>query len=510
MAPKAAQLEKALVDAAHDLFRTDRGNLTVNAVRKQVEDDLGLESGFFKTDEWKAKSKDLITTTANKLLDAEDESEEQGSTIEAKVKPQADVKKPPKTQKPPPKAQSPTKKRGSTEKTAAEPDVRDANDKPKKQPSKKRKLAHRKVAESSDEDEDDASDAGSAESFSGDENDEDGNNGTAVPKTGSRRKKAKTKAAQSDSDSSLSDLASDDHGNESGLSDESEMSEVIDVAPPKRRKQTSKGSSIAKQPRTKKKGGASTAENGHESDSSLSSVLDDGPRPKQTQAKRASGGGQTGRRRSSTAKAASASPEDAEIKKLQGQLVKCGVRKIWGFELKKYGDDAHAKIRHLKGMLRDLGMDGRFSESKAREIKERRELEADLEAVQEMNRSWGVNTGGRPLRNRKIKSFKEESSDDDENGENDDDDDDVNDGVKKGKRSRNDRSDKGGGSDEENANQDDNNEAKEREDDNKDDEDDHDDDEDDGEKMPKTWAKGRSSRSADLAFLGSESESDSD
>jgi hypothetical protein len=50
-------------------------------------------------------------------------------------------------------------------------------------------------------------------------------------------------------------------------------------------------------------------------------------------------------------------------------------------------------------MLRDVGMDGRFSEQKAREIKERRELMADLEAVTEMNDMWGASTG-RPKRGR--------------------------------------------------------------------------------------------------------------
>ncbi|CAD0040913.1 unnamed protein product [Aureobasidium pullulans] len=40
-------------------------------------------------------------------------------------------------------------------------------------------------------------------------------------------------------------------------------------------------------------------------------------------------------------------------------------------------------------MLKDAGMDGRYSEQKANTIKERRELEADLEAVQQGNKQWG-------------------------------------------------------------------------------------------------------------------------
>lgn len=127
-------------------------------------------------------------------------------------------------------------------------------------------------------------------------------------------------------------------------------------------------------------------------------------------------------------------PEEAEIKKLQSQLVKCGVRKLWHNELKEYGDDARAKIRHLKKMLAEIGMDGRFSEAKAREIKETRELLADAEAAQEMNKLWGMDNNGRASRS-KVKSMKldeSDGSDEDEGGkttipgkddDNDDDDD---------------------------------------------------------------------------------------
>ena len=52
-------------------------------------------------------------------------------------------------------------------------------------------------------------------------------------------------------------------------------------------------------------------------------------------------------------------------------------------------DAPKAKIKHLKEMLKDAGMDGRYSEQKANAIKERRELEADLEAVQQGNKQWG-------------------------------------------------------------------------------------------------------------------------
>jgi hypothetical protein len=62
--PSSPELEKALVDAAHAVFRKDRDNLTVNYVRKHVEAEFGLDDGFFKSEDWKGKSKDIIMTTA--------------------------------------------------------------------------------------------------------------------------------------------------------------------------------------------------------------------------------------------------------------------------------------------------------------------------------------------------------------------------------------------------------------------------------------------------------------
>ena len=44
-------------------------------------------------------------------------------------------------------------------------------------------------------------------------------------------------------------------------------------------------------------------------------------------------------------------------------------------------------------MLKDAGMDGRYSVEKARAVKERRELEQDLEAVKEGEKRWGNRSG---------------------------------------------------------------------------------------------------------------------
>ena len=93
-------------------------------------------------------------------------------------------------------------------------------------------------------------------------------------------------------------------------------------------------------------------------------------------------------------------PEQEEIKRLQGWLVKCGVRKIWAFELKSY-ETSKAKIKHLKDMLSDVGMTGRYSLEKASQIKEARELAADIEAVQEGNEIWGKDGKERSRRSKR-------------------------------------------------------------------------------------------------------------
>jgi hypothetical protein len=116
-------------------------------------------------------------------------------------------------------------------------------------------------------------------------------------------------------------------------------------------------------------------------------------------------------------------PKDTEIKKLQSQLAKCGIRKLWHIELKQHGDNAGAKIRHLKKMLADIGMDGRFSEAKAREIKEMRELQADVEAAQEMDRLWGTSSTRKANRSKSNPAKEEAKLDSVEDNEDDGNDD---------------------------------------------------------------------------------------
>ncbi|OAA56057.1 hypothetical protein ISF_07655 [Cordyceps fumosorosea ARSEF 2679] len=144
-----------------------------------------------------------------------------------------------------------------------------------------------------------------------------------------------------------------------------------------------------------------------------SDVIDEPPARKRRKTTKKEPGKKAPKASKPSKSAAEASdPLEAEVKKLQGQLKKCGVRKLWHHELKDC-DDARDKIRHLKKMLADVGMEGRFSEAKAREIKETRELLADAEAAQEMNRLWGSDKGGRASRNksRGVKVAESDSSD---------------------------------------------------------------------------------------------------
>lgn len=64
MAPTDQALEKALANAVHALRNSDDGSsMTVNSVRKRVEEELGLEDGFFLQGDWKLRSKLLIKST---------------------------------------------------------------------------------------------------------------------------------------------------------------------------------------------------------------------------------------------------------------------------------------------------------------------------------------------------------------------------------------------------------------------------------------------------------------
>ena len=60
MAPSDDDIEQALLDATYQVYRAAPDDTSVNKVRKQAEENLGLDDGFFASGEWKKKSKDVI------------------------------------------------------------------------------------------------------------------------------------------------------------------------------------------------------------------------------------------------------------------------------------------------------------------------------------------------------------------------------------------------------------------------------------------------------------------
>ncbi|RMZ90684.1 hypothetical protein DV736_g2087, partial [Chaetothyriales sp. CBS 134916] len=67
----------------------------------------------------------------------------------------------------------------------------------------------------------------------------------------------------------------------------------------------------------------------------------------------------------------------AETERLQAWLAKYGIRKVWA------GDTPKAKTKHLRDMLSNAGMTGRYSIEKANRIRESREMTAFIEAIRE-------------------------------------------------------------------------------------------------------------------------------
>lgn len=141
---------------------------------------------------------------------------------------------------------------------------------------------------------------------------------------------------------------------------------------------------------------ASLGIKGDISESELSSLIDEPPPKKKRQKKSPSNKPTRAEKSAKPAKAKPSKskdlkdldPQEAEIRRLQGWLVKCGIRKLWHKELAPY-DTSRTKVNHLKNMLKDVGMDGRYSIERASKIKEQRELAAELDAVQEGAKRWG-------------------------------------------------------------------------------------------------------------------------
>lgn len=195
---------------------------------------------------------------------------------------------------------------------------------------------------------------------------------------------------------------------------------------------------------------------GDVSESELSSVIDEEPKKK----KRAPAA--KGKKEKAPAKPKAApkpktedDPDTAEVKRLQGWLVKCGIRKVWSRDPElSQCDTSKDKIRVLKGWLKDVGMDGKYSVEKAAKIKEQREFAKDLEAIKEGEAAWGktseVTATGRPSRRAAAKPVPqqkvvlEDDSEEEGGGDDNDDDDDDDDDDDQGDSEDDDDGDKSG------------------------------------------------------------------
>ncbi|KAL7918756.1 hypothetical protein ACQKWADRAFT_303258 [Trichoderma austrokoningii] len=380
MAPSAAKLKEALIDGTCEIYKAEPDGTSVNKVRRHVEEKLGLEDGFFTSGTWKQKSKTIIKEQVDKLLDADGSDPENEADTKAGIKRQSsEIESPqPKRQK---KASGPVKKEDS-----------DVDETPRKESkSKVKKLVSRGKAKVDDSDEEDAklgeipSPASNRKRKLKDESEDERKHSTPDKGDSASIKKQespgdeKTSSLKNQPDSDAEDTKTDiKDESKPEINEEEEYSDVIDEPPPTKRKRGEKKDSSSKPKASKPAIKKETA------------TTDD--------------------------------PKEAEIKRLQSHLTKCGVRKLWHMELKQHGDNAGAKIRHLKKMLSDIGMDGRFSEAKAREIKEMRELQADVEAAQEMDRLWGTSSGGRASRSKSSGTKQETKGDSGEdNGDEGDD-----------------------------------------------------------------------------------------
>ncbi|KAF6809442.1 transcriptional regulator, partial [Colletotrichum sojae] len=425
MAPSDKKLEAELLSAVRDIYKTNSEDLTINFVRKRVENDLDLEDGFFSSPEWKDRSKKLIKTLATELLENGAPAESDAEKDEEDVKPKKNATKRQSTE-----ASPPPKRRKRASGKAEEVDDNDSeSEKPKTKtkakakpkPKPKQKAARSKKSQDTVESGEELSaveekptkarngraskveasdsDALSSPPESENEKEEETKKSKSPPKASPEEKSPVEKPAEDAEEKKTEEPPVDDTS--------SELSELIDEPPKPKDKKAAEEPPVI-----------------DDTSSELSELIDEPPKPKRKK-KEAGGGKAPKAAKPKKAPAAPDNPDDAEIKKLQSQLVKCGIRKIWGFELKQHGDNAKAKIKHLKGMLADVGMDGRFSEAKAREIKERRELQADLEAVQEMDANWGAS--GRSSRSKArgqppAKPAREEVADEDDGGDDDDED----------------------------------------------------------------------------------------
>ncbi|TKA50965.1 hypothetical protein B0A49_11890 [Cryomyces minteri] len=341
--PSDARLGAALRHATKAIFETgNREELTVKRIRAAAEEELGFDDDrhFYKTaPEWDKRSKDIIKETVAALENNANFEESSVSTPQEQLKIRKPAVKP-----------APQKRKAPITSTAF-----------KQRTTRKREEKSESVDLASDSLSDAPSDIES------------------VRKPRRKKRKVEENDPGVVSNASSAEVTPKAHVQTDDVVDSEDDNGPHAVA-----------SSPTKAP----------AKIVDESESEMSVVLDESPPPKSRKRQTKLPPGSPSKAKASKATKAAAKvktgpedPEEAEIKRLQGWLIKCGIRKLWHKELAAY-DTPKAKISHLKRMLKDAGMDGRYSAEKASRIKEQRELAADLEAVQAGAKLWGHDKDG--------------------------------------------------------------------------------------------------------------------
>ncbi|KAK6431629.1 hypothetical protein LTR95_012206 [Oleoguttula sp. CCFEE 5521] len=325
--PPAATIEQTLKRIVRNAVKNE-DEITVKSARSLAESELGLDSGFFKDDPvWKTRSKSVIEAA----VDAPE--------TPAKAKPV----------KPAPAKAKPATKRKSE----------DSEEKPKKRPKK----SALEASDSADE---------------------------AAPASAAKRKRKPQKAeviedGESEAEEVTKPPAKAPQKAQTGrkVSTESTIHPSDDV---------NDSDALSEPPDKETEGKATKIKKAasDDSDSEMSVLLDEAPAKAKPRKKSTDAPAKT--KKSTEGKkpinAKELSPNEEEIKRLQSWLVKCGLRKLWHKELAPYDADK-AKIAHLKGMLSDVGMTGRYSAEKAKSIKEARELKEEIEAAKDFAKQWG-------------------------------------------------------------------------------------------------------------------------
>ncbi|KAI5895545.1 uncharacterized protein SCHCODRAFT_01031472 [Schizophyllum commune H4-8] len=363
-----------------DMSRS-HSEVTPSSVRREIEKQFDLEREVLDDDEYKKPLKKVTRDTAK---EDDDEEEEEA-------------------------APSPKSKPVSRSKSTSKPKS-DAN----KSRGKKRKSEEAALSMGEEEEEEEAK-----------------------PRSKSARKfKSRDIIVDSDAEDAPADAGDDDESTK-------ENGTKKDIKPSKKRKSTS--GTQAKPPKTAKverspseepeESAIKEADDVHnlflalpnptltldlqKSDSELSVLIDEPPKRKRKSSTKDKGKGTKEKAKTRSRKSGPELSKDEEtIKRLKSFVVACGVRKVWSkFFKAENADRPSDQIRALRKLLADLGMTGRLSLEQAKAIREKRELEQELEDVQQ----FAAKMTGRASRSatKNAKAAKGESSDEEMGGSDD-------------------------------------------------------------------------------------------